>query len=89
VQVRKATSTVWRRLLFTIPLWTEFVDKGGRMLEGLALWIVGILLFAGATLLFHLFPRAIGVIGLFALILGSTDLGGKIGLFSLETGWAT
>ena len=56
------------------------------MLEGLVLWVVGILIFAGATFLFHLFPRTVGALGLFALILGSTDLGGKIGLFSLETG---
>jgi hypothetical protein len=56
------------------------------MVENMIFWAGGVLLFFAATLFFHLFPRTIASAAVFALFLGRTDLGGQIGVFSLETG---
>lgn len=56
------------------------------MLANLTFWAGVALIFLGATLFFHLFPRTIASVAISALFLGRTDLGGEIGVFSLETG---
>lgn len=50
-----------------------------------AAWIGGTFLFVIATLLFYLFPRVIAGAAIFALFLGSSDLGVKLGIVTVNS----